>query len=333
MKTIVYHGPKMLALEEHAEPIAETGEVVVKVEAVGICGSELEGYLGHSSVRFPPLIMGHEFCGIIATMSEAHADFSVGDKIVVNPLIPCMQCNRCSRGQQNICLQRKLVGIHRPGAFAEYVTVPLNNLYKVPQDMNSALASLAEPLAVCIHGLKIGYKPMKDMLIIGAGPIGLLTLQVALHLGAGRVIVVDKQPARLQVATKLGAYAVTPEKLTETVNQLFDGEGVDTIVDCVGVEVTREQALQLINPGGTIVMVGLGHNQSKLSINHLVRQEIAMVGSYTYSEDDFKQALHLLMNNKINDDWIIERPLSEASESFEMLVSGKTDICKIILKP
>lgn len=334
MKALVYQGPKQLSLEEHAIPEPKPGEAILRVVAVGICGSELEGYLGHSSIRKAPLVMGHEFCGVIDKLADDVGDFAVGDKVIVNPLISCGACDRCRIGKGNICRNRQIVGIHRPGAFAEYVAVPANNMYRVPAGMDANLASLAEPLAVCIHAVKLGLGPYEDLMIYGAGPIGLLTLQAALTMGAHRVLVIDRQQDRLGFAKWLGAEVATPEQAEEAHASLFGARGVDTIIDCVGVQSTREQAIRKVNPGGTIVSVGLGQDQSLLSMNHVVRQEITIVGSYTYSDDDFEQAVILLSQGKITrEHWSTTCSLTEAIDNFEALTDGSAKFSKIIINP
>jgi len=323
-----------MAVEEREVPEPKPGEAVLRVEAVGICGSELEGYLGHSSIRVPPLVMGHEFCGSVAKLASDVTGLSVGDKAIVNPLISCGACDRCRIGKGNICRNRRIVGIHRPGAFAEFVAVPAANLYRVPAETDPDLASLAEPLAVCVHAVKLGLKPYEDLIIYGAGPIGLLTLQAALTMGANRVLVIDRQPDRLAFAKRLGAEAATPERTEEAYRSLFGERGVDTIIDCVGVQSTREQAIRQINPGGTIVAVGLGQDQSLLSMNHVVRQEVAIVGSYTYSDEDFEQAVRLLSQGKITREiWSTTCGLEEAIGVFAALADGSAAFSKYIINP
>lgn len=334
MKAIVYHGPKQLALESFDIPEPSRGEAVIRVTAVGICGSELEGYLGHSSVRKPPLVMGHEFCGTLEKLAPDVKGFHAGEKVVVNPLISCGECDRCKIGKGNICRNRQIVGIHRPGAFAEFVAVPAANMYRVPQELDANLASLAEPLAVCIHAAKLGMRPFSDAVIYGAGPIGLLTLQAALEMGARRVLVIDRQQDRLEFARQLGAHIATPDRAEEICAELFGGHGVDTIIDCVGVQATREQAIRIVNPGGIIVLVGLGQDQSSLSMNHAVRQEITLVGSYTYSDEDFGQAVDLLVGGKISDrQWSTTCSLSEAVDVFASLTDGSAKFSKYIIHP
>ncbi|MFB9276246.1 zinc-dependent alcohol dehydrogenase [Cohnella cellulosilytica] len=332
MKALVYLGARQLAIEERDVPEPKADEALVRVEAVGICGSELEGYLGHSAIRVPPLVMGHEFCGSIVRTGADVSGLSIGDKAIVNPLVSCGTCDRCRIGRGNVCRNRQIVGIHRPGAFAEYVAVPAANIYPVPSEMDSNLASLAEPLAVCIHAVKLGLRPYEDLLVYGAGPIGLLTLQAAMTMGANRVLVVDRQPDRLIFAKRFGAEVATPERAEEARESLFGARGVDTIIDCVGVQATREQAVRSVNPGGTIVAVGLGQDQSLLSMNHVVRQEISIVGSYTYSDEDFEQAVRLLSQGKVTGEhWSTTCGLEEAIGVFAALADGSAKFSKYII--
>ncbi|CAI6086742.1 zinc-dependent alcohol dehydrogenase [Cohnella sp. JJ-181] len=333
MRALVYQGPEKLAIEEVEVPGIQPHEIRVKVESVGICGSELEGYLGHSSVRVPPLVMGHEFCGRVDAMGDQVSGLSLADKVIVNPLIACRTCASCLRGETNICRNRRIIGIHRPGAFADYVSVPYENAIRVPQEMDASLASLAEPLAVAIHAVKLGCRPLDDLLIYGAGPIGLLCASAALQMGAGSVVVLDLQPARLAHATRLGAVGLSPRQIEDRRDDLFP-DGIPVIIDCVGIQATREQAMNLVDPGGSVIMVGLGHGTSELPMNHLVRQEISLIGSYTYAHEDFRQAVELLRQGKVAiEGWTEGRPLEQGPEAFEELAGGKSRFAKIFLKP
>jgi 2-desacetyl-2-hydroxyethyl bacteriochlorophyllide A dehydrogenase len=333
MQALIYHGPAKVSIEEMDLPICQQDEMIIRVESVGICGSELEGYLGHSSIRKPPLVMGHEFCGRVAALGERVLGFTIDDKVAVNPLIACRTCASCLAGRINVCRNRQIVGIHRPGAFAQFVTVPFENVFRVPVEMDASLISLAEPLAVSIHAVKLGLQPLEDILIYGAGPIGLLCLQAARQMGAGKIVVVDLQTARLQHAQRLGGIAMTPGQLEDSQNEVFIN-GISTIIDCVGVQATREQAMTMVNSGGTIIMVGLGHDKSLLPVNHLVRQEISLIGSYTYTHSDFQQAISLLQEGRIDiQGWTQTRDLAEGPAAFQELVEGKSSYSKIFLKP
>ncbi|BBI35032.1 zinc-dependent alcohol dehydrogenase [Cohnella abietis] len=332
MKALVYEGPHNLTLQIIDMPEVQAGEVLLKVEAVGICGSELEGYLGHSSIRTPPLIMGHEFCGRVAETPPGHSTLNKGDLVVVNPLLSCGKCDRCLLGQPNVCRSRAIVGIHRPGAFAQFVAVPISSITKLPSGMKPEIASLAEPLAVCIHALKLAYRPFDNLLIFGAGPIGLLTMQAAKQMGAGAILVTDKQPQRLVYPARYGAHIALPEQLDKEVSETFGHKGIDLIIDCVGIQGTRHSALSLINSGGTIVMVGLGQDETTLPLNHLVRQEVTLKGAYTYTDEDFNHAVQLLVEGCIQtEEWMGLKDLEEGPEQFKALCDQRSEYSKIVL--
>jgi len=333
MQALVYTGPEKLVIKELDVPSIKPGEVLVKVESAGICGSELEGYMGHSSIRVPPLVMGHEFCGRVVAIGDEVHELTLDDKVIVNPLIACRTCASCLMGKVNLCRNRKIVGIHRPGAFAEFVAVPYENALLVPADMDASLASLAEPLAVSIHAVKLGLEPLNDLLIYGAGTIGLLVFLAARQMGAGNIVIVDLQPTRRAHAQRLGAVALSPKQLEEQQAEHFP-EGIKVIIDCVGVQATRAEAMNLVDSGGKIVMVGLGHGSSELPVNHLVRQEISLIGSYTYSHEDFQQAITLLQQGKIDiEGWTETRELADGPAAFRELAKGESDYAKIFLKP
>ncbi|THF82173.1 zinc-dependent alcohol dehydrogenase [Cohnella fermenti] len=349
MRALVWHGPQVLALEETKRPEPGPGELLLRVDAVGICGSELEGYRGHSAVRQAPLVMGHEFAGTVVAVGTSvgaeplaagagsGADSLLGRRVVVNPLLACGVCPRCLEGRPNVCRQRRIVGIHRPGAFADYVTVPSRSAILLPDGMDAALASLAEPLAVCVHGLRLGTPEgasPPDLLVLGAGPIGLLALQAARAAGTGRALVVDRQPPRLAVARALGAEACLPEEAEAVCRELFGEDGPGTAVDAVGVRQTREAAIRLVGAGGRVVLVGLGQDDSLLPMNLAVRKELALLGSYTYDEAEFAEAIRLLETGAIAmEGWTAQCGLEEAAAVFAALDRGDSPFIKVIVRP
>lgn len=343
MRALVWRGPRSLAVEDVERPIPGPGEVLVRVEAVGICGSELEGYRGHSAVRRAPLVMGHEFAGEIveagplsATATEPAADLACG-RVVVNPLLACGRCPRCLEGRPNVCRDRRIVGIHRPGAFAEYVAVPASGVTLVPDGMDAALASLAEPLAVCVHAIRLALPDGRapgGLLVLGAGPIGLLTLQAALAMGAPRVLVSDRLASRLAFVRSMGGEPCAPEDAESACRAWFGEDGPEAVVDCVGVAQTRETAVRLASAGGRVALVGLGEEESPMPMNLAVRKELALLGSYTYSEADFAEAVGLLASGAIRaDGWTGTCKLEEAAAAFEALDRGVSPYGKIIVKP
>lgn len=374
MRALVWHGPRSLSVERVDLPEPGPGELLIRVEAVGICGSELEGYRGHSAVRRPPLVMGHEFAGEVVAAganeapaaggadgpTDAGADHGaanagtsgastgggsgqtratdlIGRRVVVNPLLACGRCPRCLEGRPNVCRERRIVGIHRPGAFAEYVAVPASAVTVVPDGMDASLASLAEPLAVCVHGLRLawsGDRAPDGVLVLGAGPIGLLTLQAALALGVTRVLVSDRLPARLGFAAALGGATCTPEEAETACRELFGAEGPETVVDCVGVAQTRDTAVRLASPGGRVILVGLGQDESPMPMNLAVRKELSLLGSYTYSEAEFAEAVGLLASGAVRmDGWTGACALEDAPAAFEALDRSASPYGKIIVIP
>lgn len=331
MKAIVYHGPMSLMLEEVQIPDIEENEVLLKVEMVGICGSEIEGYVGKSSVRKPPLIMGHEFCGIVESVGLQVDEWKNGERAVINPLLSCGFCYYCQSGKGNVCPERKLIGIHRPGAFGEYVAVPQQALYRISSELDSRLMTLAEPTAVCLHGLfNLRSKPFNSMVVFGAGAIGLITLQIAMAMGYGPITVVDINENRLQHAKRLGAVnTVTPDQLNKDMSELFA-----VAVDCTGSSSARQLCMNVVQPGGEVLLMGLGHDSSELAINDLIRREISIMTSYSYTHRDFQSALMLLLEGKINiEGWTLTSELSHAPKIFEELVGQTVTASKVFLKP
>lgn len=337
MKTLVWTAPRTMKIEQMDEPVIKSDEVLIKVEAVGICGSEIEGFLGHNSLRIPPLIMGHEFCGRIADVGKDVANLKIGSKVIVNPLISCGRCDRCRRGAENLCDNRKIIGIHRPGAFAEYVAVPASCVNVIHEDLNSYSAALAEPLACCLRAARraLSMHPFSNVMIYGAGAIGLLSAYVSKILGAGRVIVVDINDERLNNIQNAGIEFVInskAENVESKIKKITQEKGVDVIIDAAGFLPTRTEAVKLINPGGIIMNIGLGIDETPLLINHQIRSEISILGSFCYTRQDFHDAVQLITEGKISHEgWSEIRPLESGPEAFIELVNGKVVNSKILL--
>jgi threonine dehydrogenase-like Zn-dependent dehydrogenase len=337
VRTLVWTGPNTMIINHTEVPAVKSNEVLVKVEAVGICGSEIEGFLGHNSLRVPPLVMGHEFSGRIEKLGEDVNALSIGSKVIINPLISCGQCDRCRKGTENLCDNRKIIGIHRSGAFAEYVAVPASQVHEVPETLDSYTASLAEPLACCLRASRraLSLHPFSNVMIYGAGAIGLLSGFVSKILGANKVIIADINEERLSSIRNVGIdYAINSksENFLDAVKAVTGEKGLDVIFDAAGFLPTRTQAMELINPGGVIMNVGLGINETPLPINDLIRSEITMLGSFCYTKQDFADAVNLLIEGKISPEgWTEIRPLEEGQEAFRDLVNGQVEKSKIFL--
>jgi threonine dehydrogenase-like Zn-dependent dehydrogenase len=340
MHALVWLGPREMVERVEPMPGLADGEVLIAVGAVGICGSELSGFLGHNSLRVPPLIMGHECAGQIVqasggTFATGEAA-TVGARVTFNPLIVCGACDRCLAGRTNLCRRRQLVGAHRPGAFAQYVAVPARQCYALPDQLSLVAASLAEPLACSIRAVALaGVQPNQRLLILGAGPIGLCAVAAARAQGVEQIIVSDMAPQRIKIAQRWGARDVVnarEQDVVAFVQQRYPG-GVDSVIDAVGATPVRKQAMQAVVPGGRVVLIGLHDEESVLPANYLIRQEIAVTGSFAYTDADFAQAVDLLARSVVQPsaDWLEERPLSEGPAAFAELVDGTVQAAKIVL--
>jgi threonine dehydrogenase-like Zn-dependent dehydrogenase len=339
MKALVLVATGKFDLQEREKPLPGRDEVLIKVRACGICGSDVEGFLGKSDKRVPPLIMGHEFAGDVEQSGPGVDDSLNGKGVVVEPYVFCGECEECMQGHDNRCPSRQLIGVHRPGAFAEYVAVPRKCAYPLPDGLDYVGGSVVEPLAVSVrvfHQHQRGL--LKWVAIFGAGAQGLLALQMAQTFGAGTIIS-DINPSRLENAEALGAAAVIradKEDPVERIKELTGGRGVDVAIEAAGLSVTRQQALASLRQGGTAVCVGIGLDEAMTTLNFLdvVNKELRVVGTYAYSTWEFLQAMDLLARQRIHmTGWVEEIPLEEGPRAFEELARGQARAAKIVLIP
>ncbi|MEM3062996.1 MAG: alcohol dehydrogenase catalytic domain-containing protein, partial [Nitrososphaerota archaeon] len=207
MKAAIWYGGKNIRIEDVPEPEISDNDVLIKVKAVGICGSELHAYEGISERRKPPLIMGHEFSGEVIEVGKNVKNLVKGDRVAVDPIIRCLKCEQCLNGRSNICENMRLIGLHTPGAFSEYIAIPAEKCYKMPDNLSFEEASMVEPMSVGVHAVNLAsMKINSDVAIIGGtGVIGLCTLQALRTVGAGRIICTGTRENKLRIAEKLGA--------------------------------------------------------------------------------------------------------------------------------
>ena len=338
MRAAIWQGPRAMTVEEIPRPEAAADEILLRIGFAGICGSELSGYLGQNSLRRPPLIMGHEFTGTIAAVGASVTDFGVGERVTVNPMVPDGTCVMCRNGHENLCLNRSLIGAHRPGAFAEYVAVPAKAAYRLPDTLDDLTGTLVEPLACAVRAVSLaGVTVGSRVVIMGAGPIGLMALAVARRAGASMLAIVDVNPARLAVARGWGAtHAINPaaDDLAAIVGAATGGLGCDCAIDAVGLPVTRRQAVAAVRPDGRAIFLGLHEDETSLPINTIVRSEISIQGSFCYSQRNFTAAIDLLADGFLPDpeSWLTIRGLDETDASFAQLIDAPADITKIVLR-
>ena len=327
MKALVYEGPRIMQLREVPCPELQQDEVLIRVERAGICGSELSGYLGHNSLRKPPLIMGHEFSGVIFEVGERVSGLQAGDRVTANPLLTCGSCRYCRNGESQLCKERQLLGAHLPGAFAEFIAVPARNVYVLPDQLSFEEGALTEPFACAVHLCRLlALKPTDRLLIYGAGTIGLFAMQAAQAYGVREVVVVDLNEARLEIAAELGGIAVT------TTRELEAPDGFDAVIDAVGAEATRQQSIAAVRAGGQVIFTGLHEADSRLPINDMIRTEIVTKGAFAYSQEDFETALLWLRQGRVSLlPWSHTAALAEGGACFEKLIHEPGKVAKIIL--
>ena len=336
MRAIVWQGPERMAIEERPDPgDPGPGELIVQPEAVGICGSEVEGYLGHQANRTPPLVMGHEFAGVVMRAGADAAELE-GARVAVNPLSGCGRCRLCRTGHANLCLDRKLIGVHSDGAFADLVRVPATSVRELPADVSARTGALVEPLANGVHAVRLGLarRNVQRAVVLGAGTIGLVTLQAALLEGIEHVAVLELQPQRRALAAALGAHETygSEEEALELVRAATDGLGADLTLDAVGAQATRRLALDLLRPGGQAVCVGLAADDTTLGFHAIVRGQLALQGSYAYTMEDFEQALEWLISGRASlGDLAPVRALDDGPDAFARLAGGPPAEVKVFL--
>jgi threonine dehydrogenase-like Zn-dependent dehydrogenase len=342
MDALVWTAPSRMEMQTMRVPQAAGDDVLIEVAAVGICGSELSGYLGHNSLRVPPLVMGHEFSGrIVWAGAGTLADGTVpvaGQRVTVNPLIACAECALCQAGLPNLCQRRRIVGAHRAGAFARYVAVPATQCWPLADAVNNIAGALVEPLACAVRAVRHAqWQGAGPLLILGAGTIGLCALAVARAENGGAIVVSDVVETRLDLARAWGATSAVNGRAPDIQEQLRAAlpAGACCVIDAVGSNATRSLALQLVRPGGRIIYIGLHDEASPLAANYLVRQEITVQGSFSYTYADFAASIALLEAGVVmpSPAWIEERPLAEGAAAFAGLLDGTIRIPKIVLIP
>src|SRR3954462_15411418 len=319
MRTLVWDGPNAMHVQDAPEP-GDPGpdELILEPEAVGICGSEVEGYLGHMGNLIPPLAMGHEFAGTEVATGAGAGDLD-GARVAVNPLSGCGECRLCRSGFSNVCKDRVLVGVHVPRPFAGFVKVRAVDARVLPDGVSARVGALMEPLANGVHSVRLAPSGVESAVVMGAGTIGLVTLQAALLEGILHVAVVEPQDERRARAAALGAHAVygSPEEARDA------GEP-DLVLDAVGAQATRALGLELLRPGGTMVCIGLAADETTLGFHDVVRSQHRIQGSYAYTMPDFEQAHEWLVSGEasLGDDLTAVQPLDAAPEAFARLAGG-----------
>ena len=318
------------------QPILADGEVLICVSACGICGSELDTFRAESPRRMPPLIMGHEFCGLIKEVCNTQRHWERGSRVVAHALVHCGHCAQCLRGDTNLCIHRQVFGMHRQGAFAEYVAVPERVLLPWPDNAPSATAVFVEPLATGINAMRQGPTARRSrVIVIGAGPVGLMCLVAAKRLHHSTVIVADRIPERLDAARTLGAdltVNVLEQNLEDEMLNYWSREAAEFVVDAVGSSETKILSVELAEPGGTAVWVGLHEDLIHLNTYALTIGQKCVSGTYSGSMSDCQQAAELLSSDNFDTSWVTRYPIEHGETAFRDMLMPRGKNIKAILQ-
>ncbi len=330
MKALVYTDTLEVQYRDEPDPVPGPGEALVKIEAVGICGSDMHAYHGHDARRIPPLILGHEAVGVVQNGAQQ------GKRVVLNPLMTCGTCDDCQGGRSNLCAQRELIGMRLAGAFAQYIVIPERNLLDMPQEMDPVIASLAEPAATSLHAIYLAeevlHRPLSECraLVLGGGSIGAFAALMLKGKGCIDVCLGDTNPLRRHTAEKLGCCKV----YDPLGDDLPEENSFDLVIDAVGSGRTRAASCSLVKSGGVISHVGLQDNEPGLDTRRITLDEITFVGNYTYSAVDLRAAIRALYSGALGAlDWVETRLLSDGAAAFREIHEGKAAAPKIVLRP
>ncbi len=324
MKALVYEGVRTLEVRDVEIPVPEKEEHLVRVLAVGICGSDMHAYLGHDERRPAPLILGHEAAGVVESGPWK------GRRVTINPLVTCATCRYCTSGRENLCPDRQIISMPpREGAFAQFISIPGHNLIEVPDGFSLEKAALCEPLAVSWHSAVLAMESIhQDMdrraIVIGGGAIGLAAALALSAMGVDDVEIIEPNALRRQFLK---------ERCKMNVSDAPSGTA-PIVIDAVGFSVTRAAATKWVEPGGVIVHVGLGDSTEGLDIRRMTLQEITFIGSYTYTSKSFADTALALFEGRLGSlHWFETRSLSDGAKAFEDIYAGRVAAPKVVLDP
>lgn len=343
MKALVYTKPYHLVYTDFPDPVVGEHDVLIRVLACGICGSDVHGYTGKTGRRIPPLIMGHEAAGMVEEVGNQVKTFKRGNRVCFDSTVYCNRCEPCQSGYPNRCEQRQVLGVSthefkRHGAFAELVSVPWWIVSKLPDNVSFVQAALLEPTSIGLHAAnRSPISSGQTVVVIGAGTIGLCIIQAARLKGATRIIVSDINEFRLGLAKKLGVEkTVNPsrERLERAVLNQTENNGAEVTIEAVGLAETLHQAIEVTRIGGHVTVVGLLQKVVDIDIQALVSKELTLCGSYA-NAGEFREITDLIASEKIDVEPLISKvmPLSMGQQAFDLIHKAEEDLVKIVLEP
>jgi len=343
MKALLMSEYKSLSVVDMPTPDVGDGDVLVRVRACGICGSDIHGYDGSTGRRIPPLVMGHEAAGVIERVGQGVRDFAIGDRVTFDSTVSCGACDFCRRGQINLCDNRTVLGVscgdyRRHGALAEYVAVPSRILYKLPDRLPFEHAALIEAVSIAVHAVN-RHRPAPDdvVVVVGSGMIGLLTIQVLAARGSTHIVAIDIDSRKLALARQMGATRTLNPRECDVVTSIRNatgGRGADVSFEVVGHADTVETSIGVVRKGGTAVLVGNLSPRVELPLRVVVSREISVLGSCA-SNGEIPESIDLLARGVVNVDPIIslKAPLDDAPDLFARLYRGDPSLMKVVIQP
>lgn len=316
--SVVWEQGEGAVVEDREVPSPGPGELRVAVEASGICGTDVHIVSGEYPLARPGVTLGHEYAGSVVEVGPDVEAFGVGDRVVMDPNIPCRVCRYCHNSRPHLCLNPQGLGVSRNGGLAEYSTVPISQAYKVPDELSSEAAALTEPLACALHAVDLsGVRPGDDTLVLGAGPIGLLCADLLVTAGASSVLVSEPNSGRRERVREVGAEPVDPESISEA--------QADVVMECVGLVQTMETAVEAARPGATVMWVGVAGPDTEVAVKpyDIFRKELTIRGSYT-NPYVMERSLALLASGRINWETIITHrySLEDFDQAWEAHLEG-----------
>jgi L-iditol 2-dehydrogenase len=343
MKALVLKDYHQLSYEDVSEPQYGPDELLVQVKACAICGSDVHGLDGSTGRRQPPIIMGHEASGVVAAVGSRVEGFAPGDRITFDSTIYCGQCHFCRQGRINLCDNRRVLGVscddyRQDGALAEFIAIPSRIAYHLPDGVSFEQAAMVEPVSIAVHA--VGLAPFTlgvTAVVVGAGTIGLLIIQVLRAAGCKQIIAVDIDDGKFDLARKFGAAQCWDPRegdLVQRLRSLTNGRGADLAFDAVGLRSTVEQAAGLLRKGGALILVGNLSPKAEFPLQSVVTREIALFGSCA-SSGEYPLCLDLIQQGKVDVDSLISAapPLKEGAEWFQRLYNKEGGLLKVVLKP
>ncbi|MFI5380267.1 MAG: galactitol-1-phosphate 5-dehydrogenase [Tepidisphaerales bacterium] len=342
MKALLLREYKKLEMTEMPVPQIGPDELLVRVQACGICGSDVHGYDGSTGRRVPPIVMGHEASGVVEAVGGAATRFKPGARITFDSTVYCGRCHFCRRGQVNLCDNRRVLGVscgdyRQHGCFAEYVAVPEAICYALPENLSFTHAAMIEPVSIAVHGVSRARPEMGDTaVVVGTGMIGLLVVQALRVAGAGRVIAVDLEDRKLQLARELGADEILNANDPEVARKIMaiTGRGADLAVECVGATGPINTAIASLSKGGRLVLVGNISPKAEIPLQALVTRELTVLGSCA-SCGEYPVCIDLLAQGRIRVEPILSATasLDEGPKWFERLYAREAGLMKVVLRP